>query len=282
MTVVIPTLGRPILEQSLKAIALGATWPAEVIVVDQGQSPDVAALARELNEVGLRVRHVPSSERGRAIGVNTGIALVRTRHVAVTDDDCLVTPDWVRRMSALLDAHPGCIVSGGVEAAGDEPVLAVSTGDGFHVQRRPRLRFDRFCGGNFATSLAVLHTTGPLDEDPCLRTAEDTEFAYRALRAGVPIVYAPDALVRHVGWRDAAQRERQYRDYATSHGGFYGKYLRTGDWFIAGRAVAHLARAARRWARGVIAGDRELALHGRAYVTGLVPGIVSGWRSGRP
>jgi hypothetical protein len=43
----------------------------------------------------------------------------------------------------------------------------------------------------------------------------------------------------HVGWRDPAKRIVQYRHYALSHGGFYGKYLRKGDLFILTRAILH-------------------------------------------
>jgi GT2 family glycosyltransferase len=124
----------------------------------------------------------------------------------------------------------------------------------------------------------VIERIGMFDEDPRLRTAEDCEWSYRALRSGVTVIYAPDVAVRHYGWRDERGRTAQYRSYGRSHGGFYGKYLRRGDWFIALRVVIHLLRALRRWLRGTIGGNRELALLGRAYVTGLVPGIISGWR----
>jgi GT2 family glycosyltransferase len=109
---------------------------------------------------------------------------------------------------------------------------------------------------------------------------EDGEFAYRALRAGVAIVYAPDVVVTHLGWRDEAQRGDQYASYARSQGAFYGKYSRRGDAFIALRAGVHLLRASRRWALGVVRREPEMARIGRAYALGLIPGIVAGWRSG--
>jgi GT2 family glycosyltransferase len=130
-------------------------------------------------------------------------------------------------------------------------------------------------------AITVLERIGPLDEDPCLATAEDCEYSYRALRGGVPIAYAPDVLVNHLGWRDAGEREATYRSYARSLAGFFGKYLRRGDWFIALRVAVHLLRASKRWAFGALARDADRALNGRAYVLGLVPGLVAGWRSGR-
>jgi GT2 family glycosyltransferase len=126
--------------------------------------------------------------------------------------------------------------------------------------------------------MSVFKRVGFFDEHSSLATAEDGEWSYRALRGGAYIVYAPEAGVRHFGWRDEGTRERQYRSYARSHGGFYGKYLRKGDGFIALRALLHFGRALRRWVGGKISGDQEMALYGRAYVLGLLPGILAGIR----
>jgi len=81
-----------------------------------------------------------------------------------------------------------------------------------------------------------------------------------------------------VGWRDPSQRAAQYEIYGRSLAGFLGKYLRRGDSFIALRLVVHVLRASRRWARGVMNGDRELVLNGRGYLKGLLPGLKAGWR----
>lgn len=277
ITVVIPTLGRPILQRALEALAAGTRRPAEVIVVDQGRSTLVDGMVREFHSRGLPGRWLPSSERGRAKGVNRGIEAATTRFVAITDDDCLVHPDWLERLLGVLEADPECIVTGRVEAGDDTVLTTVTSGDAT-VQQRPSLRFDRMSGGNMALAKSIVQRLGGLDEDPRLRTAEDAEFAYRALRAGVRIRYEPRAAITHLGWRDDAERRDQYADYALSHGGFYGKYLRRGDAFIALRAALHWLRALRRWIAGAIRGDRERSRYARAYVTGLFAGIRRGWR----
>lgn len=282
VTLVIPTLGRGILEACLSSILTGNSWPGQLIVVDQGSSPKVAEWIAKLRYFGINTEHLPSRQRGRAAAVNRGIEHSATRFVAITDDDCLVDPNWLQSMADCLRGTPDCIVTGRVEAEGDEPVVALNPNSTSAIQRRPRLNFDTMCGGNMGISSAVITRVGLFDEDPCLRAAEDNEYAYRALRLGVSIVYAPGVLVRHYGWRNANERVTQYQSYARSHGGFYGKYLRRGDWFIAVRAGIHLLRALRRWVRGSLTANQELALRGRAYLTGLLPGIIAGWRSGRP
>jgi GT2 family glycosyltransferase len=280
ITVVIPTLGRPILEESLYWIVAGNAWPGGLIVVDQGSSQQVAALIEKLQALGINAEHLPSTQRGRASGINRGLEQVKTRFVAITDDDCFVEADWLAQMVMHLQAHPKAIITGRVEPAGNDMIVVVTSRKPA-IYHRPRLKFDALSGGNTGTSMSAVRRIGFFDEDTRLRTAEDGEWAYRALRTGVPIIYAPDVVVRHYGWRDESERAVQYRDYARSHGGFYGKYLRKGDWFIALRVFIHLERALRRWLRGILSGDQELVLNGRAYATGLLPGIIAGLRGGR-
>ena len=279
LSLVIPTLGRPILEESLHAIVTGDAWPARIVLVDQGSSADVADWVRQLQAAGLDVLHLRSTERGRARGVNRGIEQVRTRFFAVTDDDCLAEPDWMSTMAARLRANPGTIITGRVEAEGESEVVALMTSRTPVTYTRPRLKHDSMSGGNMGASREVVERVGLLDESPALAAAEDCEYSYRALRAGIPITYAPEVVVRHVGWRNPDQRGAQYEVYGRSLAGFLGKYLRRGDAFIGLRLVFHTLRAMRRWLRGLLTGDQETMLNGLGYMKGLWPGLRAGWRS---
>jgi GT2 family glycosyltransferase len=278
ISIVIPTLGRPILEQCLYWILTGNTWPACLIVVDQGSNTDVAAWLKRVRHFGIPVQHVLSTQRGRSAGINRGLEQTSTRFVAITDDDCFVEEGWLRKMAAKLQQHPQSVITGRVEAAGEDMVVVV-TSTTPAIQYRPRLKFDSMSGGNMGASLDVFKTVGLFEEDPVMATAEDAEWAYRALRNGISIRYEPDVVLAHFGWRDTGKRVEQYRHYALSHGGFYGKYLRRGDLFMLARAAGHFGRALRRWVRGALAGNAELAMLGKAYCLNLLPGILAGMRS---
>ena len=282
LTVVIPTLGRSILRGTLDALAQGSVRPAEVIIVDQGRRDELAAMAAKYTAAGMPVAWIPSHQTGRSAGLNDGMSRVRTEYTAITDDDCVPAPDWVEGIVRELSLRPDAILTGRVKAGGQEPVLSVVLSEKAIEQRRPSLRFDRLSGGNMAIATSLARRLGPFQEAACMRTAEDAEFAYRALRAGVPIRYAPQVVVTHQGWRDPAQRSSQYRDYGLSQGGFYGLYLRRGDLFIALRAIVHLGRSLKRWLLGRLRNDDEMAVNGRAYVKGLLPGLIAGWRTEKP
>lgn len=275
-TVVIPTLGRSLLQGCLESIAGGSAWPAMLTVVDQGSHSAVAGWLAAAGLRGLRTEHVRSAQTGTAAATNVGLERVRTRFVAVTHDDCRVAYDWLERMAARARAHPDSIITGMVQPEGDAHVPSSITSPVAATYRRPLLERDPLFPANMGFATAIAKRVGPFSEDPRLQFAEDAEWSYRALRSGVPIAYAPEVAVRHADWRDATQRALTYRRYARSQGGFYGVYLRHGDWFIARRAVFDLLRGGWVWLRGTIAGDRELSVMGRAYVSDLVPGIMAG------
>jgi GT2 family glycosyltransferase len=280
VSIVIPTLGRDILEQCLYWIIKGSAWPGCLIVVNQGPEEKVETWLQHLQSIGIKVKHIPSQQRGRSAGVNRGLENVETTFVAITDDDCFVDAEWLKHLAAKMRQNPSAIVTGRVEAAGDA-VIVVVTSTSPAVYRRPRLKFDSMSGGNMGTSIAVVKKVGLFDEDPCMQTAEDAEWSYRALRKGVTIFYDPQTCLWHYGWRDLENRAKQYRHYALSHGGFYGKYLRKGDLFIFVRAFLHVLRAMRRWFKGRVSGDNDLALLGKSYFLNLFPGILAGLRSHR-
>jgi GT2 family glycosyltransferase len=277
ISIVIPTIGREILQQSLEHILAGTVWPRSIIVVDQGQKEEISRWVAQLRELQIDARHLPSAERGKSAALNRGIAEVETPFLAVIDDDCFADPDWLMTAHRHLSGHPEAIITGPALPTGTEPSVATLTSATATISRRPGLFIDPFCGSNMAVATASVRTIGPFDESPCLHAAaEDLDWSYRALQQGVPIIYAPDVIVQHFGWRDATQRHERYQAYARSHGCFYGKHLRKWDLRIALRVLIHHARAIRTLIKGTLLCNEDQVDMARAYLTGLAPGIRAG------
>lgn len=285
ITVVIPTIGRETLRGCLSSIRNGTVWPAQLLVVHQGSDPVVGRWVDESGASGMSLSYVQSDQRGAAAARNLAFGRVGTPFVAATDDDCLVAPDWLERLSARLRSRPETIVTGRVELVTDlahrySPSLVEQDSPAEYLA--PRLDRDPLCSGNMGFGLSTLQRIGPMDEHPTLLAAEDAEWGYRALRAGVPIVYAPEVRVGHLAWRDQREMKDTYRQYAQSQGGFYGKYLRRGDRFIACRAAFDLLRAPWLALRGLLTRNLELTRMGQAGLTCLLPGILAGLRRSPP
>jgi GT2 family glycosyltransferase len=278
VSVVIPTVGRPILETCLRYIADGTRWPRQLIVVDQGREPSVAQMLARLEQAGMHTTYVPSHERGRSAGLNRGLERVTTRFVALTDDDCFVSADWLLSLVANLRREPAVIWTGRVEAAGLEHAFSTVLADTPRRYSKPQFKVHPFVGGNVGMALDTVRRIGPFDEHPCIASAEDSDYGYRALRLGIQIAYDPAVVLNHYPWRDAAQRTSRYADYARSQGGFYGTHLRNGGPLMLLQAARALARGPWRWLRGVALWDGELRRNGRESVRNLLPGILEGLR----
>ena len=146
------------------------------------------------------------------------------------------------------------------------------------LHTRPLWDRDPLFTGNMGTAMATFDRVGPFDESSAVAGAEDNDWGYRALRLGVPIVYAPEVAVTHLDWREPSELAAVYRRYARAQGGFYGKHLRGRDLFIAWRAVRDLLRGPWLLLRAATSRNSELAVIGHAEVRGILPGIVAGFR----
>lgn len=277
LTVIIPTVGRPILRRCLQSIAEGTVLPARIIAVDQGENLEAADWLRNIEATGVEIFHLRSSERSPASARNRGIEQVQTPFVAAIDDDCVAERDWLEKMEMRLHQNPTVIVTGRVEPAGNgiPPTIVTSTVPCLYS--RPSIRIHSpLASANMGFALHIAQCIGPFDGD--VSPAEDNDWAYRALRAGIPILYAPDIIVYHIHWRDDAQLAAVYRAYAWSQGAFFGKHLRQGDWAMLLRTTIALERGVRSLINGVLHKDYPRRANGYARLTRLLPGLVAGLR----
>ena len=279
VSVVVPTIGRDLLRTCLLSLLRGSVWPFEVLVVDQSSGSAVTEWIAEAAASGMRIRHIPLRHKGIARATNLGFENVRTPWVAVTHDDCEVAGDWLETLGVHVDASEEAVVTGRVEPGGDGIVITVKTSREPARYTRPRLDGDVLFPLNMGFPIHLLQRIGRFDEHPSLRLAgEDNEWAHRVLRGGIPIVYDPGMVVRHIAWQQKRDLYPMYRRYAYGQGSFYGKHLKRGDAFIALRTLRDVVRAPWLLIRGLLTRNAELVAMGRGEIAGLFPGIVAGLR----
>ncbi len=257
---------------ALERLAAPAGWQLEVLVVDNASNDGTrqvieAAVARSPD----RFRYLYEGAAGKSNALNAALAAVSGDLLLVTDDDCLVEPDWAQKMVAEFERDPDLdLVGGRVELHDpvDRPVT-IRTFDETIVFDSTAQLFSLIPGCNLAFTRRALQRVGPFDPrlGPGSRrrlVAEDTDFLYRALRAGLRMIYSPQPCVRHAhGRRTDAQVAALHRTYLRGRGALYCKHILRGDgtalrmayWELSGCLRAAL-RSPRRW-RGeaaVIAG----------------------------
>jgi hypothetical protein len=272
ITVIVPTLGRPVLRDVLRALGDGSVLPAAVVLIDQGEKALPAAWCSCLASRGVRIDHVRLEPNGPSTARNRAIECVATPYFASIDDDCIPAPDWLAAIARRLREAPDVLVTGRVSAP--EGAIAPSTNEGeIEVVHRAPYDGDPLLTGNFAVAVSVARKVGAFDER--LSTAEDNDWGYRALRLGVPIAYAPEARVTHQNPMTLEDMAEVDRRYAFGQGLFMGKHMARGDWFIASRFARASARLTWAWlhARGSTSARNRAALRLGHFLRGARRGM---------
>lgn len=281
ITVIIPTIGRPLLRDTLASIAHGTRWPAKLVVSQQRSDPAPAIWVEELQRRGLNAVLIHNADQvGASANRNRGLEATTTPYACCTDDDCSVDPEWLDRMNTMLIKHDGKLITGAVYPEAGEDVPATITKEEPFEVTGPVMGNDPLFAGNMGLPMAAVDTVGYFDERPIVRYAEDGDYSHRLLRAGYSIRYEPSVKVTHAYWRDDEGHAQVYARYAYCLGGLYGIHARTGDGHMAKRAAYDMVRAPWFMLRGKVTKNEPLFIVGKQYLRYLVPGFIAGLRGG--
>lgn len=196
-SVVVSTFDRPeMLERLVSALLEQDHADYDVVIVDNGSDERTArVLERVTHEVPESVLRVVRVERNRgpARARNLGWRSTGAENIAFTDDDCVPTRSWLRELCSA--APSGTIVQGRTQPAGD---MTAATPWAKSQDIRSFTHLFETC--NLLVPRHVLERLGGFDEQFPVAAGEDTDLGWRAIDAGVPTAFAPDAIVEHVIW----------------------------------------------------------------------------------
>lgn len=176
----------------------------ETILVDGGSSDRTVEVAREAGFSQIEVLPNASIPVCR----NAGLKVAKGDWIAYLDGDCEPSVEWLEHATYFLEREEKAIL--GWPAQPPEPMTWVQTAWNFHwAQKNPyrEMRHGREVvvkeGFRLVTTRnMVLHRSvaaqlNGFNEE--LTTGEDTDFAFRADRAGIPVWGVPELLVAHHG-----------------------------------------------------------------------------------
>lgn len=221
ISVVIPTFNRAgALLEALAALA-AQTLPAdrfEVIVADDGSTDateaDLAAFKPQ-----YRLELVRQQNRGAAAARNLGASRAAGRIILFLDADMIAVPGLLERHLASSRLHGPALVIGPrapYPAAKCDPVVTLLE---FGLDRiDPRWSklpptFQEVFTCNVSLPAESYRALRGFDEDFPASGYEDTEFAYRATKLDLPIVFDGDALAYH----NHPLTLKQYLDHTRSY-----------------------------------------------------------------
>jgi len=227
-------------------VPAGVVW--EVIWVDNGSTEETSEVcAAAAKASGGRIRWLFWPVQGYVQAANAGIRLSRGEIIAFVDDDVLPRGDWLVVMCQEFSDDPGLeAISGRVELWNpkDLPIAIRQLAERVQFSSLDHA-FSLFIGCNMAVRHSLVERIGCYDLD-LPGTGEDSEFCYRAWKAGSKLMYVPSLFVYHDHGRQTAEARREaQRRYIAARGSIYAKYILQRDPAIT-RALYWEIRAALR------------------------------------
>ncbi len=219
ISVVVPVLGEPqdvagVLEALTQVRAPAGGF--EVIISDDG-SPvpfdEVVARYRDRLDITL----VRNRQAGPGAARNAGAAVARGAWLAFVDADCRPAHDWLLTFEAAFARHPDALLGGRTRNGVEDNVYSATSMlilDAVYRFYNADLTQARFCpSSNLAVPRAPFLAMGGFDDAHFPLASEDRDLCDRWRHLGKPMVYLPDASVRHLDALTFTRFVRQNFEY---------------------------------------------------------------------
>jgi GT2 family glycosyltransferase len=206
------------------------------VVVNGSSEKTLDVLDRFSKNRSLPLKYCIETTPGLARARNQGIRRAAGEILAFTDDDCLVSQNW---MTSILDEFGKDkrlrVLGGRVERAdvNDLPIGIRTFSDRLAISSFSQI-MERLIGCNMAFRREVFESIGMFDTRLGAGTptgsAEDTDIFYRAVKADMKTCYVPEVFIRHAHGRTSRSSIWPINDnYAKGRGALYCKHLLRGD-----------------------------------------------------
>lgn len=230
ISIVIPTMGRPILIRTVSSvIAACRDISAEIIVVGKIPDRDVAAKLGELVRNHSIVQHLPESwtSGDSSRKKNRGADVARAEIVAFLDDDVVVAPDWPKHVLKAFENPEVGLVSGPSLIPEDITLscrlvgLALTSRAAGYVADRYRagsgvreVNWSNIIGCNAAYRKTTFEKMGAFP--PEFYPGEEMIAAWRTQQLGHTMMFLPDAWVHHYPRQTVKRFWRQVWGYGAT------------------------------------------------------------------
>jgi glycosyltransferase involved in cell wall biosynthesis len=205
-SIVVPTYNRvqllARLYQSLLKLEYNAS-DVELIIVDDGSSDSTAAFLAYVRNDPKRTfsfTYERQANQGPASARNRGISLARHEWIVFTDDDCLVSTQWVRAYAEQIAVHREAELYHGPTVSRRADVTMLT-----HQIDNPNGSIN-FPTCNVCYSKNLLNRIGGFSPDFPYAHNEDAELAWRALSTNVVPVFVPEAIVKHPSRQESLRK----------------------------------------------------------------------------
>ncbi len=215
------------LPRCLECLLLQTFQNFEVIIVDNGSDDNgTTGLEEKYPKLNLRVERLPSN-LGFAAANNLGARLARGKWLVLLNADAFPEEDWLAELLRASESHPEIASFSSRQIQAGNPEILDGAGDAYHVSGLawriglgyPSERYGLDSAEIFSPCAAAAMylreaflDVGGFDED-FFSYFEDVDLGFRLQLRGYRCLYAPKAVVHHIGSATFGERS----DFAFYH-----------------------------------------------------------------
>jgi glycosyltransferase involved in cell wall biosynthesis len=217
-SIIVPTCGRQqMLHRLLDSLRDHLSHvPVELILIDDSSGDSLTSI-RSRKDFRFPILYASTPNKGPANARNTGIDLSTGTYLVFTDDDCIVTSDWLPHMHAEIQE--------GYEAVGSS-----SAATGYSIVERYYDLLDLFKPGhgpdgsivyllsnNLIIPRKTINQVGKFNSLFTRPGGEDSELCYRVRKSGGRLGYAEKARIYHDFTPSVKSFIQRYYNYGVGH-----------------------------------------------------------------
>jgi len=283
ISIIIATKNRPhFLKNCLSSILSNKLIPEEIIIIEQGSGNQVENIIKNFKNNSLDLIYIKDLGYGRSRALNFGIKNSQGDILGFTDDDCVVSKDWILNLKEEVKSSPDfsaitgrVLAEPGFEA---KEFLNLVKSTTRKETTSPKNPWRIGCSGcNMFIKREVFDSIGYFDErlgsGSEFKSAMDGDIIYRILKANGKVIYSPDILVYHNAWREKEDNALLRYNYAIGLGAFAGKHLVLGDVYPSLFISYKFLLKIRRLLIGLLIFDKERILDGYSHIKGIAVGF---------
>ena len=252
----------------------------ELVIVDNASTDGTKQVTEDfIRRFPSQVRYLFEPAPGLSRARNTAIKAAQGDILIFTDDDVLVTTNWLQEIRREFAEDQTVFLLGGRVLLAREGLQDVAV---FTVNERREIRFPDSggvaMGANLAMRRELFDRLGGFDVRLGAGTffagGEDIEFIYRALKAGYKFLYAPNVLVYHDHDRTTPEQAcRLIYGYGKAYSAYILKHALRGDTYAMRMVYWLIWSLPSRWRRQPQ--DTGDALQRRrAQIRGILVGLL--------
>jgi glycosyltransferase involved in cell wall biosynthesis len=242
-SIVVPTFHRPLALARLLASIRQLDFPLdrlEVIVVDDSGTDHLESIVAPFRQ-SYSILLLRTPHRGPALARQFGVESAHGQYIAFTDDDCLPSPDWLKRLEAGFADDPEFAIGGPVINGLPENPYSSTTQliYDYVTSQWNRMEVSFLGTSNVSYPAHQFRAAGGFDPTWSLCGGEDRDLCRRWLAAGRRFRFHPEVRIYHYHalnmstflgqhFRYGRGASRWYRQSAMPPPGFYQGLLAAG------------------------------------------------------